>query len=105
MAAVHGGHAGLAIAASVTAGACVAGIYIVLGGLILGWASGGHAATDYSLLYGVGRFIGTLALLGMPALIARAGWLPFYAAAGIAAALSTAWLLSALPGHRPAPRA
>lgn len=105
MAAVHGGHAGLAIAASVTAGACVAGIYIVLGGLILGWASGGQAATDYSLLYGVGRFIGTLALLGMPALIARAGWLPFYATAGIAAALSTAWLLSALPGRRPAPQA
>jgi len=105
MAALHGGHAGLGIAAAVAAGACVAGIYIVLGGLILGWASGGQAATDYSLLYGVGRFIGTLALLGMPALIARAGWLPFYAAAGVAAALSTAWLAAALPRPRIAVRA
>lgn len=100
MAALAGGQAGLGIAASITAGASVASIYIVLGGLILGWASGGQAATDYSLLYGVGRFVGTLALLGMPALIARAGWLPFYAAAGIAAVLSTAWLMSALPGRR-----
>lgn len=94
--ALHSRDASLAIAASVLVGACVSGLYIVMGGLILGWAAGGQAATDYALLYGLGRFVGALALLGMPALIARAGWPAFYAAAAIAAALAVTYFMAAV---------
>ncbi|WZB64941.1 MFS transporter [Achromobacter xylosoxidans] len=90
------GHADLAIAASIAISACVSGLYIVMGGLILGWAAGGQAATDYALLYGLGRFVGTLALLGMPALIALVGWPAFYALAAACAVLAVACFMAAL---------
>ncbi|WYX59214.1 hypothetical protein WJ967_17980 [Achromobacter xylosoxidans] len=67
-----------------------------MGGLILGWAAGGQAATDYALLYGLGRFVGTLALLGMPALIALVGWPAFYALAAACAVLAVACFMAAL---------
>lgn len=94
--ALHTGNAGLAIAASIAISACVSGMYIVMGGLILGWAAGGQAATDYALLYGLGRFVGTLALLGMPALIARTGWPAFYATAAACATLAVGVFMAAL---------
>ncbi|WZB76050.1 MFS transporter [Achromobacter insuavis] len=90
------GNADLAIAASIAISACVSGLYIVMGGLILGWAAGGQAATDYALLYGLGRFVGTLALLGMPALIARIGWPAFYATAAACATLAVGVFMAAL---------
>jgi len=60
-----------------TAGA--AALYVVLGSLILEWAAGQQAATDYSLLYGVGRFIGTALLMSLPGVIQAAGWSAFLA--------------------------
>lgn len=65
-----------------TAGA--AALYVVLGSLMLEWACGQQAATDYALLYGVGRFIGTAALMGLPGIIQAAGW-PLFLACVIAA--------------------
>lgn len=94
--ALRTGNADLAIAASIAISACVSGLYIVMGGLILGWAAGGQAATDYALLYGLGRFVGTLALLGMPALIARTGWPAFYAMAAACATLAVGVFMAAL---------
>ena len=94
--ALRGDDADLAIAASIAISACVSGLYIVMGSLILGWAAGGQAATDYALLYGLGRFVGTLALLGMPALIARSGWPAFYAVAALCATLAVAVFMAAL---------
>lgn len=58
-----------------TAGA--AALYVVLGSLMLEWASGQQAATDYALLYGVGRFIGILALIILPGIIPVVGWSTF----------------------------
>ncbi|XAH25599.1 MFS transporter [Xylophilus sp. GW821-FHT01B05] len=82
---------GVAMAGAVLIGACVSAIYIVLGASILAWARGHQAATDYALLYGVGRFIGTLALFGLPGLIPLVGWAAFYGVCGVAL-VGTVWV-------------
>ena len=75
---------GLAILGSILAAAGTTGAYIVVFALILGWARGEQAATDYALLYGFSRFIGTLAALALPSVIAWSGWPAFYAACAVA---------------------
>ncbi|MFK0375179.1 MFS transporter [Pandoraea sp. NPDC090278] len=67
----------MVIAGSIVTTAGAAGLYVVLGGLMLEWASGRQAATDYALLYGTGRFIGTAALMILPGLIQQMGWSAF----------------------------
>ncbi len=81
------------IIGSITVTATAAGLYVVLGSLILAWAKGTQAATDYALLYGVGRFIGTFALIGLPALIQSIGWNIFLAFAILAFAISALWFM------------
>jgi len=71
-----------------TAGA--AALYVVLGSLMLEWAAGQQAATDYALLYGMGRFIGTAALMILPGVIQSVGW-PFFLAVVILAFAASAW--------------
>lgn len=81
---------GLALVGCLTTSACASVMYVVLGEVILGWASGSQAATDYSLFYGSGRLMATMALLLLPGLIQRVGWSFFQGAALIAFALA-AW--------------
>lgn len=88
----------LAIVASILAGASVTGIYVVMASLILGWAKGNQAATDYALLYGVGRFIGTLGLLVLPGLIAMVGWPLFYAACAVVVVCAVGHFIAGLKG-------
>lgn len=71
-----------------TAGA--AALYVVLGSLMLEWASGQQAATDYALLYGIGRLIGTAALMVLPGVIQAVGW-PIFLAFVILAFAASAW--------------
>jgi len=71
-----------------TAGA--AALYVVLGSLMLEWATGRQAATDYALLYGMGRFIGTAALMILPGVIQSLGW-PVFLALVILAFAASAW--------------
>ncbi|MFT3819985.1 MAG: MFS transporter [Rubrivivax sp.] len=79
-----------AIAGSMFVTASAGALYVVLGGLMLKWASGEQAATDYALLYGLGRFIGTAALMALPGLIQVIGWSAFQAGAVVAFA-AAAW--------------
>ncbi|EED67730.1 MFS transporter [Comamonas testosteroni] len=78
-----------------TAGA--AALYVVLGSLMLEWASGHQAATDYALLYGVGRFIGTAALMVLPGVIQAVGWPIFLALVMLAFAASAWYFLRLFP--------
>lgn len=78
----------LLIAGSIMASAWAAALYVVVGGLILQWAHGEQAATDYALLYGVGRFLGTVCLMLLPGLIAHSGWPRFQVAIALAFALA-----------------
>jgi len=85
----------LVASAFTTVGA--AGLYVVLGSLMLQWASGRQAATDYALLYGVGRLIGTLALVALPGFIQGIGWASFQSAVVIALAVCTWVFLRLFP--------
>ncbi|MQA18056.1 MFS transporter [Rugamonas rivuli] len=67
----------LAIAAAIASSAAAAALYVVLASLILGWADQRRAATDYALLYGLGRLFATITLLLLPAWIAHIGWIRF----------------------------
>ncbi|OYY72036.1 MAG: hypothetical protein B7Y47_04970 [Sphingomonas sp. 28-63-12] len=55
---------------------------------------GHQAATDYALLYGVGRLVGTLALLGLPTLIASIGWRGFYLVSAAAVVCSVGYFIA-----------
>lgn len=70
----------LLMAGTIVTTAAAAGLYVALGGLILIWAQGSQAATDYALLYGVGRLLGTVALMALPGLAATLGWPVFQSA-------------------------
>ena len=52
--------------------------------LILRWAEGTQAATDYALLCGGSRLIATLVLMGIPSILPTIGWRGFYIASSIA---------------------
>ncbi|MGE0801973.1 MAG: MFS transporter [Lautropia sp.] len=91
------GDSALAIAGSVLTTAGAGALYVVLGGLILEWGAGEQAATDYALLYGLGRFIGTAALMILPGLIQTIGWSAFQGAAAIAFAASAWYFLRLIP--------
>lgn len=91
------GHAATALAGSVLTTASAAALYVVLGGLILEWASGQQAATDYALLYGVGRLIGTAALMILPGMIQVIGWSAFQGSVAIAFAASAWYFLRLFP--------
>lgn len=97
------GSAMTAMIGSVLTTAGASALYVVLGGLILEWATGDQAATDYALLYGLGRFIGTAALLVLPGLIQVIGWSRFQACIVIAFAAS-AWYFMRM-FHGPAAKA
>ena len=51
---------------------------LVIGSIILDWAKSEQAATDYALLYGLGRVCATLSLMVLPALTAIIGWEMYY---------------------------
>lgn len=86
----------LAIGASLLAGAMVAGLYIVIASVILGWAAGPQAATDYALLYGLGRLVGTFVLLGLPGLVAVVGWQVFYGGCAVAVLAAVGYFAAGL---------
>jgi len=75
---------------------------VVLGSLILEWASGPQAATDYALLYGVGRFVGTALLMSLPGLIQATGWSVFLVVVMLAFA-TAAWYFMRLFQADPTP--
>jgi len=92
------GSPALAMAGSVLVTAGASALYVVLGGLILAWAAGGQAATDYALLYGLGRFIGTAALMALPGLIQHLGWPVFQGGLVLAFAAAAWFFLRLFPG-------
>jgi len=65
------------------AGVCSA-LSVMIYTLILRWAEGNQAATDYALLCGGSRLIATLVLMGIPSLLPTIGWNGFYLASSIA---------------------
>jgi len=97
----------IVMAGSVMTTAGASALYVVLGSLILAWANGRQAATDYALLYGLGRFMGTAALMILPGMIPTIGWPAFQAATVIAFALCAWYFLRLIPrtpasaGHKP----
>lgn len=87
----------MAMTGSVLTTASAAALYVVLGSLILAWATGEQAATDYALLYGLGRLIGTAGLIILPGLIQVIGWSAFQSAMVIAFAVSAWYFLRLFP--------
>ncbi|VCU69146.1 muropeptide transporter [Pigmentiphaga humi] len=87
----------MALAGSVLVTAGASALYVVLGSLILEWASGDQAATDYALLYGLGRFLGTAALMILPGLIQTVGWSVFQGGIVIAFACAAWYFLRLIP--------
>lgn len=90
-------NAAIAMTGSILTTASAAALYVVLGSLMLEWACGPQAATDYALLYGVGHFIGTAALMVLPGVIQAAGWPVFLASVIMAFALSAGYFLRLFP--------
>jgi hypothetical protein len=90
-------HAAWAMAGSVLAAAAVSALYVVLGGLILEWATGPQAATDYALLYGLGRLAGTASLMALPGLAQQVGWPVFQGVIVLAFAAAFCWFLRLFP--------
>lgn len=74
----------------VEAAAC-SGIAVFVYALVLRWAEGGQAATDYAVLCGGSRLMATLALMAIPPFLPAIGWTGFYAAACVALVLLAAW--------------
>lgn len=74
----------LAISGAVTIGAAVSGIFVVLSARILGWSQGDQPATDYATFYGVGRFVSTIATIGMSHMVALMNWPLFYLGGALA---------------------
>lgn len=99
-------HAAWAMAGSVLAAAAVSALYVVLGGLILEWAAGPQAATDYALLYGLGRLLGTASLMALPGLAQQIGWPVFQGGIVLSFAAAFWYFLRLFParaGTRAAP--
>ncbi|TDS78166.1 MFS transporter [Comamonas sp. JUb58] len=90
-------HTGLVITGSILTTAAAAALYVVLGGLMLEWATGDQAATDYALLYGLGRFIGTAALMALPGVIQSIGWPLFQGLVVLGFAASASYFLRLFP--------
>lgn len=67
----------MVILGAVLTSAGAAALYVVLGSLILQWAEGAQPATDYALLYGLGRLVATVSLMALPGLIQAIGWPAF----------------------------
>jgi MFS family permease len=74
----------------VEAAAC-SGIAVFIYALVLRWAEGGQAATDYAVLCGGSRLMATLALMAIPSWLPAIGWTRFYAAACVLLVLLAAW--------------
>ncbi|MFT3815573.1 MAG: MFS transporter [Acidovorax sp.] len=87
----------VAMVGSVLTTAGASALYVVLGSLILEWAGGGQAATDYALLYGLGRFLGTAALMVLPGVIQHIGWSAFQAGIVVAFAMAATYFLNLVP--------
>lgn len=68
----------VALVLAVIIGIICAGLLLVIGSVILNWAKSGQSATDYALLYGLGRLCATLLLLVLPSAIANIGWQNYY---------------------------
>ncbi|MFT3803824.1 MAG: MFS transporter [Burkholderiaceae bacterium] len=93
----------MAMVGSVLTTAGASALYVVLGSLILEWAGGEQAATDYALLYGLGRFLGTAALMILPGFIPIVGWPVFQAGIVIAFCVAAWYFLRLIPEPRPTP--
>ncbi|MCW8199472.1 MFS transporter [Verminephrobacter aporrectodeae subsp. tuberculatae] len=91
--------ASIAMVGTMLTGAGAAGLYIVLGSLILDWATGDQAATDYATLYGLGRLLAIVALVALPDLIQVVGWTAFHLGAAVAFATAI-WYFLKLPSQR-----
>lgn len=70
---------GVALGLSIVIGIACSAWLLISGSIILDWAKSGQSATDYALLYGVGRLFGIGLLIVLPTAIARLGWQNYYA--------------------------
>ncbi len=68
---------------SIGIGIGCSGILLMIASIILKWAKSGQSATDYALLYGLGRLCATFLLLGLPVFIKQFGWINYYLIMGI----------------------
>lgn len=91
------GAAQIVILGAVMAGAGAAALYVVLGSLILKWAEGDQPATDYALLYGLGRLIATVSLMALPGAIQSMGWTAFQMTLIAAFALALPYFMRLFP--------
>lgn len=91
------GSATSVILGAILASAGAASMYVVLGSLILQWAEGTQPATDYALLYGLGRLVATISLMALPGLIQAVGWAAFQTTLMVAFAVSTWYFMRLFP--------
>lgn len=82
--------AAIVIIGAVMTSSGAAAMYVVLGSLILQWAEGAQPATDYALLYGLGRLVATVSLMALPGAIQAMGW-PAFQTMLMAAFALAAW--------------
>lgn len=59
------------------------GFLVIIGSRILVWAKSDQSATNYSLLYGLGRLAGIFLLMVLPLIIQQVGWVSFYLVMGL----------------------
>ncbi|MEZ2127706.1 MULTISPECIES: MFS transporter [unclassified Sinorhizobium] len=91
------GSATSVILGAILTSAGAASMYVVLGSLILQWAEGTQPATDYALLYGLGRLVATISLMALPGLIQAVGWPAFQATLMVAFAISIWYFMRLFP--------
>lgn len=94
---IGAGKANFALLITILIGCICSGLLVVIGSVILDWAKSGQSATDYALLYGLGRLCATLLLIGLPAVIAVIGWQTYYAVMAGLLFLAMGWLAPRIP--------
>ncbi len=92
--ATAGGSGRLGIAAAVLGAVAASSLGVPIFNTIYRWAQGAAAATDYSLLFGVGFLAAIPARVGGPALAGLLGWPAFFALA-TPLYVASLWLLGA----------
>ncbi len=92
--ATAGGSGRLGIAAAVLGAVAASSLGVPIFNMIYRWAQGAAAATDYSLLFGIGFLAAIPARVGGPALAALLGWPAFFALA-TPLYVASLWLLGA----------
>lgn len=91
------GSAEAVIVGAIMVSSGAAAMYVVLGSLILQWAEGEQPATDYALLYGLGRLVATVSLMALPGLIQTIGWPAFQATLMAAFAVAIWYFMRLFP--------